>query len=73
MNDGVTFSFMDTSSTENEFDLFVGAPGSSESSKTFIVGINYPSFSCGRISQQINLKDSIRKNDVGLLYEYGMV
>lgn len=51
----------------------MGAPGSSESSKTFIFGINYPSFSCGRIAQHINLKDSIRKNDVGRLYEYGIV
>ena len=56
-----------------QFDIFIGAQGSEQSSKSFVVGINYPSFSCGRLSEHISFLDTKRKNAVGQLFEYGVV
>lgn len=38
-----------------------------------MVGVNYPSFSCGRLSEHISFLDTKRKNSIGQLFEYGVV
>ena len=69
---GVTFSYRDTSSGEHEFDIFFGNFGSSDSQKTFSVGVPYASTGCGRVSHHISFADSVNKNAVGQLLEYGV-
>ena len=63
---------MDTSAGESEFDIFFGNFGSSDTDKTFSVGINYASKGCGRISQHISFTDKVNMNSVGQLLEYGI-
>ena len=69
---GVIFSFLDTSSSESEFDVFFGDVGSEEMDKTFSVGINYASRGCGRVSQHISFADKVNMHSVGSLVEYGI-
>ena len=52
--------------------MFVGDYNSSEESKKFVVGINYPSYGCGRISQHISFVDQIHSKSVGQVKEYGI-
>ena len=69
---GVIFSYLDTSASESEFDIYFGNLGSKDSDKTFSVGINYPSRGCGRISQHISFADKVNMNSVGKIVEYGI-
>jgi len=50
----------------------VGDYGSSSDVKTFVIGINYPSFGCGRYSQHISFVDKVNSNSVGQIKEYGI-
>ena len=69
---GVIFSFLDTSAGESEFDIYVGNYGSNDTDKRFSVGINYGSRGCGRVSQHISFADKVNMNSVGQLLEYGI-
>ena len=46
--------------------------GSSEYSKTFVVGVNYPSSGCGRTAKHISFADKQSMKLVGQLFEYGI-
>jgi len=69
---GVIFSYLDTSSSESEFDIFVGDLGSDISEKKFVVGINYPSTGCGRVSKHISFTDKESSKLVGQTREYAI-
>ena len=69
---GVIFSYLDTAAGESEFDIFVGNLGSTDSQKTFSVGINYASTGCGRVAQHISFADKVNMNSVGQMLEYGV-
>ena len=64
--------YLDTSAGESEFDIFVGALGSSDTDKRFCVGINYASIGCGRTSSHISFADKVNMNSVGQMLEYGI-
>jgi hypothetical protein len=69
---GVTFSFMDTSSSETRFDIFVGALGSAGSTKISVVTISPGQLNCGRVANPISLADLISSPLVGQIREYGI-
>ena len=50
----------------------MGDYNSSAESKNFVVGINYPSYGCGRTSQHISFVDQIHSKSVGQVKEYGI-
>ena len=50
----------------------MGDLGSTSESKTFVVGINYMSESCGRVSKPISFSDKISMNMVGQVREYSI-
>ena len=69
---GVTFSFIDTSSSETRFDIFVGEPGSDDSTKTNVVTIPTGLSGCGRTSNPISFTDQISAMSVGQIMEYAI-
>ena len=68
----VTFSFIDTSSSETRFDSFVGEFGSDDSTKTNVVTISTGFTGCGRTSNPISFTDQISSMSVGQIMEYGI-
>lgn len=52
--------------------MFVGDYQSAVESKTFVVGINYPSFGCGRVSKHISFADKVNAQAIGQIKEYGI-
>ena len=50
----------------------MGDLGSAPESKTFVVGINYMSESCGRVSKPISFSDMISMSMVGVVREYSI-
>ena len=50
----------------------MGDFGSLAESKKFVVGINYPSYGCGRQSHHISFVDNVNSNLVGQVKEYGI-
>ena len=69
---GVTFSFIDTSSSETRFDIFVGEVGGDDSTKTNVVTISTGLAGCGRTSNPISFTDQISAMSVGQIMEYGI-
>ena len=69
---GVAFSFIDTSSSETRFDIFVGEVGSDDSTKTNVVTIPTGLAGCGRTSNPISFTDQISSMSVGQIMEYGI-
>lgn len=71
---GVSFQYLDTSSGETEFDIFLGSYNynTTISHKKFIVGIPYPSVGCGRVSSHISFTDGNSYKNVGSVLEYGV-
>ena len=63
------FSYLDTSSGESEFDVFVGSVGSTVQQKYFVVGIPTASTGCGRQSQQISFSDTVVSTVLLLILE----
>jgi len=57
---------------EFQFDDFVGDNQSPVDAKTFVVGINYPSYGCGRVLQRISFADKVTSAAVGPVEECGM-
>ncbi len=55
-----------------QFDIFVGDVNSPNDNKTFVVGINYPSHGCGRVSNHISFSDKLNLNAVGQIKEYAV-
>ena len=69
---GVAFSFIDTSSSETRFDIFVGEQGSDDSTKTNVVTISTGLAGCGRTSNPISFTDQISAMSVGQIMEYAI-
>ena len=69
---GVTFSFIDTSSSESRFDIFVGELGSDDSTKTNVVTIPTGLSGCGRTANPISFTDQISAMSVGQIMEYAI-
>ena len=69
---GVTFSFIDTSSSETRFDIFVGEFGGDDSTKTNVVTIPTGLAGCGRTANPITFTDQISSMSVGQIMEYGI-
>ena len=55
-----------------QFDIFSGVKGSSDDSKTLVVGIPYASKGCGRVSTHISFTDKTVINSVGKEVEYSV-
>ena len=69
---GVTFSFIDTSSSETRFDIFVGEVGSDDDTKTNVVTIPTGLAGCGRKANPITFTDQISALSVGQIMEYAI-
>lgn len=69
---GVVFSFIDTSSSETRFDIFVGEVGSDDNTKTVVVTIPTGLAGCGRGANPISFTDQISSLSVGQIMEYGI-
>ena len=69
---GVVFSFIDTSSTESRFDIYVGEFGSDDSTKTHVVTIPNGLAGCGRTANPISFTDQISSLSVGQVMEYAI-
>ena len=69
---GVTFSFIDTSSSETRFDIFVGELGGSDATKTNVVTIPTGLAGCGRTANPISFTDQISSMSVGQVMEYAI-
>ena len=69
---GVTFSFIDTSSSETRFDIFVGEVGGDDATKTNVVTIPTGLAGCGRTSNPISFTDQISAMSVGQIMEYAI-
>ena len=69
---GVTFSFIDTSSSETRFDIFVGEVGSDDATKTNVVTIPTGLSGCGRKANPITFTDQISALSVGQIMEYAI-
>ena len=69
---GVTFSFIDTSSSETRFDIFVGEVGGDDATKTNVVTISTGLAGCGRTANPISFTDQISAMSVGQIVEYGI-
>lgn len=69
---GVTFSFIDTSSSETRFDIFVGELGGDDATKTNVVTISTGLAGCGRTASPISFTDQISSMSVGQIMEYGI-
>lgn len=69
---GVTFSFIDTSSSETRFDIFVGEQGGDDATKTNIVTIPTGLAGCGRTANPISFTDQISSMSVGQIMEYAI-
>ena len=69
---GVTFSFIDTSSSETRFDIFVGEVGGDDATKTSVVTIPTSLTGCGRTSTPISFTDQISSMSVGQIVEYAI-
>ena len=69
---GVTFSFIDTSSSETRFDIFVGEVGGDDATKTNVVTIPTGLAGCGRNSNPISFTDQISAMSVGQIVEYAI-
>ncbi len=67
---GVAFSFIDTSSSETRFDIFVGEFGGDDASKTNVVTIPTGQAGCGRKANPISFTDQISSMSVGQIMEY---
>ena len=69
---GVTFSFIDTSSSETRFDIFVGEQGADDSTKINVVTIPTGLAGCGRTANPISFTDQISVMSVGQIMEYSI-
>ena len=69
---GVVFSFIDTSSSESRFDIYVGELGSDDSTKTHVVSIPNGLAGCGRTANPISFTDQISSMSVGQVMEYAI-
>jgi len=69
---GVVFSYLDTSSSESKFEIFVGDQGSDISEKNLVAGINYPSMGCGKVNKNISFVDKKSIEMVGQTREYAI-
>ena len=69
---GVTFSFIDTSSSESRFDIFVGEVGGSDATKTNVVTIPTGLAGCGRKASPISFTDQLSSLSVGQIMEYAI-
>lgn len=69
---GVTFSFIDTSSSESRFDIFVGEVGGDDATKTNVVTIPTGLTGCGRTANPISFIDQISSMSVGQIMEYAI-
>ena len=69
---GVTFSFIDTSSSETRFDIFVGEVGGDDATKTNVVTISTGLTGCGRTTNPISFTDQISAMSVGQIMEYAI-
>jgi hypothetical protein len=70
--DGVTFSFLDTSSSETRFDIFVGELGGLDQNKASAVTISPGQLGCGRTANPISVVDKLSWQMVGQIREYGI-
>jgi hypothetical protein len=69
---GIVFEFMDTSSSESKFDIYVGDFGSEDADKTHVVSIPVELTGCGRSTNPISFTDEISSLSVGQIVEYGI-
>lgn len=69
---GVTFMFTDTSSSDSQFDIYVGELNSADSDKTHVVNIPTGLAGCGRSANPISFTDEISSLSVGQIVEYGI-
>ena len=69
---GVAFSFVDTSSSETRFDIFVGEVGGDDATKTNVVTIPTGLAGCGRTANPISFTDQISSMSVGQIKEYAI-
>ena len=69
---GVAFSFIDTSSSETRFDIFVGEFGGDDATKTNVVTIPTGLAGCGRKANPISFTDQISSMSVGQIMEYAI-
>ena len=67
---GVAFSFIDTSSSETRFDIFVGDGGGDDATKTNVVTIPTGLAGCGRKANPISFTDQLSSMSVGQIMEY---
>ena len=69
---GVTFSFIDTSSSESRFDIYVGELGGNDATKSNVVTIPSNLAGCGRTASPISFTDQLSAMSVGQIMEYAI-
>ena len=69
---GVTFSFIDTSSSESRFDIYVGEVGGDDATKSNVVTIPSSLSGCGRTASPISFTDQLSTMSVGQIMEYAI-